>query len=30
MTTTRILETLLCFIVGLLFGALLWHMAANW
>jgi hypothetical protein len=30
MDSRPLLETLLCFIVGLLFGALLWHMAANW
>ena len=30
MTSKQLLETLACFIVGLLFGALLWHMAANW
>jgi hypothetical protein len=30
MTPKRIFETLVCCLVGLLFGALLWHMAANW
>jgi hypothetical protein len=27
---SRLLETLACCIVGLLFGALLWYMAVHW
>ena len=30
MTPKRLFETLVCCLVGTLFGFLLWYMAANW
>jgi hypothetical protein len=30
MTPKRLFETLVCSLVGTLFGILLWYMAANW